>query len=76
MVGAIAPVAQLVRAPACHAGGCEFESRPVRKQKTPVFLCFLFSSDGRDSNSKEGVGEIDLPVEEDFETEGFERAKS
>ncbi len=31
-----AAVAQLVRAPACHAGGCEFKSRPQRTNRTPV----------------------------------------
>jgi hypothetical protein len=34
------PVVQLVRMPACHAGGREFESRPDRKQS-------LSSQDGR-----------------------------
>ena len=28
-------VVQLVRMPACHAGGREFESRPLRKRKPP-----------------------------------------
>ena len=30
----VGPVVQLVRTPACHAGGREFESRPDR-QKAP-----------------------------------------
>lgn len=30
------PVVQLVRMPACHAGGREFESRPDRSQKQGV----------------------------------------
>jgi hypothetical protein len=41
-------VVQLVRIPACHAGGREFESRPLRQLiKKPesliqVFLCLKF----------------------------------
>ena len=33
-------VVQLVRIPACHAGGREFESRPYRRKETRK--CFLF----------------------------------
>ena len=35
-------VVQLVRIPACHAGGREFESRPDRQQKKPVKLTGFF----------------------------------
>lgn len=35
----IGPVAQLARAPALHAGGCEFKSHPVHIV-TLSFLCF------------------------------------
>ncbi len=40
------PVVQLVRTPACHAGGREFESRPDRTKKSRYlirdsgFFCF------------------------------------
>lgn len=37
------PVVQLVRAPACHAGSCEFESRPDRFNKGNLMIAlFLF----------------------------------
>ena len=36
-------VVQLVRIPACHAGGREFESRPYRKNKrTTSVVLFVF----------------------------------
>ena len=38
-------VVQLVRIPACHAGGREFESRPDRKQKHHESGAFFVSRD-------------------------------
>ena len=35
-------VVQLVRIPACHAGGRGFESRPDRKKNPPIWRIFLF----------------------------------
>ena len=40
-------VVQLVRIPACHAVGREFESRPHRK-KTSIWVSFLFGVDRRE----------------------------
>ena len=37
-------VVQLVRMPACHAGGREFESRPLRKEKVRLRRIFSYSS--------------------------------
>lgn len=37
----LALVAQLVRAPACHAGGCGFESRLARNVKSQLLLAFF-----------------------------------
>ncbi len=37
-----AGVAQLVRAPACHAGGCGFKSRLSRKGKRAIEIWFFF----------------------------------
>ena len=35
-------VVQLVRIPACHAGGREFESRPYRRKEIRKYLLFCF----------------------------------
>ena len=41
------PVVQLVRTPACHAGGREFEPHPGRQQKgSAMYFLFLFLISG------------------------------
>ena len=47
-------VAQLVRAPACHAGGCGFESRPGRH----FFKCAQSASVEKMSATRSPKGEV------------------
>jgi len=52
----IALVAQLVRAPACHAGGCGFEPRLARNIKSQLLLAFF-------THQKQGAPHLKLKLE-------------
>ena len=57
------PVVQLVRAPACHAGSCEFESRPDRQEvhRRARALRFSHSTDDVDAGPARSTDPIVTP---------------